>query len=72
MKDKVILGKDGELAIAVPLFRLTDSEELALPGYSLMIAQPKPLMYLIDMGKDTCLPVRSELVEKHATILSDL
>ncbi len=74
MKDQVILGPNGELGIAVPLFRYHHEEPLAnLEGYSIALTNGKPLAYVIDDGSERVYPIIvAAFVEKKAEFLGDL
>lgn len=73
MKDQVIMGPSGEIAIAVPLFRLQASENLgAMEGYSIQLAPSEPIGYLIDMDTDNCQFVNAEYIEGRCEFLGDL
>jgi hypothetical protein len=51
VKDQVIMGPSGEIAVAVPLFRYHHEEQLAkLEGYSVALTNGKPLAYIVDAG----------------------
>lgn len=52
MKDQVVMSKtNGQLAIAVPLFRVHHEEELgAMEGYTISLTNSKPLAYVLDCG----------------------
>lgn len=74
MKDQVIMGPNGELMIAVPLFRHhIENEICALNGYSLSLTSAKPLAYVIDIGDGNRCPIfNAEVVEEKAEFLGDL
>lgn len=74
MKDQIVMGKNGEVAIAVPLFRMQESEEIVnLTGYSMMLTSNKPIAYVLDMGSGgTCPIVNAEIVEKQCEFLGPL
>jgi hypothetical protein len=74
MKDQVILGVNGELAIAVPLFRRHHEEELVkLDGYTVSLTSEKPLAYILDMGtEDNCPIVNNTVIESQCEFLGDL
>lgn len=71
--DKVIMGINGELAIAIPLFRMHEYYHLGnVEGYSLSLFGENPIAYAIDMGTTIEL-VDAELLEKSGVeFLGDL
>ena len=72
MKDKVIMGPGGDIAIAIPLYRLQHEEPLKLEGYSLFLSNEKPVAYAIDFGSGSLSLVNSEMLESRVEFLSDL
>lgn len=73
MKDQVIMGPSGEIAIAVPLFRLASSENIgAMEGYSIQLAPSKPIGYLIDIDSDNCQFIRADVIDGRCEFLGDL
>lgn len=71
--DKVIMGRNGELAIAIPLFRMHECYHLGnVEGYSLSLFGENPIAYAVDMGIDTQL-VNAEFLERSGVeFLGDL
>lgn len=74
MKDQVIMGTNGEIAVAIPLFRIQLDQELAkIEGYSVTLTNEKPLAYVIDIGDGkTCPILNATYVESKAQFLGDL
>lgn len=73
MKDQVILGPKGDLAIAVPLYRILEEENLEkLEGYSLQLTDIKPVAYAVDLGNGTIPLLNANIVEKQCEFLGDL
>lgn len=74
MKDQIIVSKhNGEVAIAVPLFRWHHSQEIAkIEGYSVSLTSSKPLAYVLDIGTDNCTIVRAEIIENQCEFIGDL
>ena len=74
MKDQVIMSPiNGNLAVAVPLFRMHHEQELAkLEGYTVSLTSEKPLAYVIDAGEHGTQLVNAEWLEKQALFLGEL
>lgn len=74
MKDQVIIGPNGQLGIAIPLFRWSHETVLEeMGGYSIAVTNNKPIAYVIDAGEPGNLPIiNAEFVEKNAIFLGDL
>lgn len=76
MKDQVVISKNnGQLVVAVPLFRWHHEEELAsLDGYSVSLTNGKPLAYVIDGGKEMGTPqvLSAAFVEAQLEFLGEL
>jgi len=78
MKDQVIMSPhNGQLAIAVPLFRLQHSENLDFgkavdPKYNLTLTAEKPLAYALDCDEAGIALVNAEWLESHVEFLGDL
>lgn len=74
MRDQVVMSKtNGQLAIAVPLFRYHYEDEIAsLPGYSMALTNGKPLAYVLDCDKIGCQLMNAKLLEKIVEFLGDL
>lgn len=71
MKDQVIIGPSGQLAVAIPLYR--NSFESIGDEYVLTLHQPsRPLAYALDIGNENLELANGEFVEKHAEFLGDL
>lgn len=73
MKDQVIMSKtNGQLAVAVPLYRRHYDEELGrLEGYSISLTNDDPLAYVVECH-ESCALMNREAVEKNCEFLSDL
>lgn len=73
MKDQIIISKvNGECAIAVPLFRMYNTEQLAdLDGYVVSLTCPKPIAYAVDMGESIQL-FNAEFLEDNVIFVGDL
>lgn len=73
MKDQVVMSKsNGQLAIAIPLYRINYEESLGkLEGYSLMMTNAKPLAYVIYCF-DQCTLMNHEWVHRNLEFLGDL
>lgn len=76
MKDQIVMSKtNGEIGIAVPLFRYHYSDELAnLEGYVISVTDSKPLAYVIDAGPAHGSPqlMNAKIVEENLEFLGDL
>lgn len=76
MKDQVVMSKtNGQLAIAVPLFRWHRSYELmAIPGYVISMTKGKPLAYILDCGPNVGEPqvYGARFCERNLEFLGDL
>lgn len=74
MKDQVIMSpNNGQLAIAVPLFRLVHEENLGkLEGYSIQLTNEKPVACAIDCDEAGIQLMNAEFVEKSVEFLGDL
>jgi hypothetical protein len=72
MKDQVIMGPNGELAVAVPLFRMLSGVDFEIAdGYAITLNTSKPFAYCLDLGKGSCPLVSSEAL-KQCEFLGDL
>lgn len=73
MKDQVYMSPmNGNLVVAVPLFRFQSEEVLEqLEGYSISLTNGKPIAYAIDMGESIQL-MNAEFVESKLECLGDL
>lgn len=73
MNPQVILGKDGNIAIATPLFIAEQTNRLAyLNGYSVMLMSTRPVAYAVDFGGKTCPFLNAKIVEQRCEFLGDL
>lgn len=73
MRDQIIMGPSGEVAIAIPLFRIHHDMELAnLGGYHVTMTKNEPIAYALDMGMGPLQLCNKDLVDKNATFLGDL
>ncbi len=74
MNDQVAMSKgNGQLVIAVPLYRWHRSDEIAaLAGYSLSLTEDKPIAYVVDCADAGCPLFNAEFVEKNFEFLGDL
>lgn len=75
MKDQVVMSPyNGQLAIAIPLYRLQHSEVLTGLGdsYSLQVSNSKPTAYAIDCDKLGIRLMDARFVEKHLKFLGEL
>ncbi len=74
MKDQVILGKNDQLAIAIPLFRYLENEKVdSLGDYTIALISSGPLAYIVDLGDgDSLAIVNAEMVEKQCEFLGEL
>lgn len=74
MKDQVVMSpKNGQLAIAVPLYRLNYEHELeANPNYSICLHGGKPVAYAIDCGEAGIHLMNAEYVETSLEFLGEL
>lgn len=65
--------KNGQLAIAVPLFRVHHQEELGkLQAYTLLLTSEKPVAYAIDMDEFGIHLMNAKFVETNLEFLGDL
>jgi hypothetical protein len=73
VKDKVVMSPmNGQLAIAVPLFRVFHEHELEkLNGYSLHLTNEKPAAYAIECFDQIQL-MNADFVESNLEFLGDL
>ncbi len=76
MKDQVVMSKtNGQLAIAIPLFRWHHQEHIGnLDGYSIALTNNRPLAYVIDCGPGMGIPqlMNAKFIETHLEFLGDL
>lgn len=77
MRDQVVMSKvNGELAIAVPLFRWDQENEIAnLAGYSISITNERPVAYAIEGsvdGDSFCQLMNTAFVTANLEFLGDL
>ncbi len=74
MKDQVVMSKtNGNLAVAIPLYRITDCADFAqIEGYSLLLTNERPLAYAVDCGEAGIQLMNAEIVEKHLHFLGEL
>lgn len=75
MKDQVVMSKtNGQLAIAVPLFRMVKSDLIeSLAGFNIMLTRTKPIAYALDCGDEVGISlVNADFVDKNAEFLGDL
>jgi hypothetical protein len=73
MKDQIVMAANGEIAVAVPLFRLQHEEALEhWDGYILSVTNSKPLAYVLDVGDPQCTIFKAEFIEKNVEFLGDL
>lgn len=69
------MAHNGQIAIAVPLFRMHHSEELTGldGGYSLQLSNNKPIAYAIDCGPAVGITLmNANFVEKNLEFLGEL
>jgi len=73
MKDQIIISKiNAECAVAVPLFRMHKSHEMAsIDGYTVSLTTSEPLAYAIDFG-NTIQVFNAEYIEKKCIFVGDL
>lgn len=73
MKDQAALAPNGELIVAIPLYRYQHEESLGnLDGYSLALTNGKPIAYILDCGPIGNQMFNAEFVEKNVEFLGDL
>ena len=74
MRDQVVMSPmNGQLAIAVPLYRLDYEHELeANPGYSICVHGGKPVAYAIDCGDAGIHLMNADFVEHNLEFLGEL
>lgn len=75
MKDQIIISKNAELAIAVPLFRMHHEEALAkADGYHVFLTSipSRPIAYAIDLGSGNLMLVNAEMLEQQVEFLGEL
>jgi hypothetical protein len=67
MRDQVIMDTNGNLAIAIPLFRHHHKDELvSTDGYALSVASQRPLAYALDIGDEGCQLVNAKFLEERS------
>ena len=74
MKDQVVVGPSGDIAVAIPLYRRLEEIELEkLKGSAIVLTEDKPIAYVLDMGDGLrCPMLDAEYVEKRLIFLGDL
>lgn len=75
MKDQIIMSRsNGEIAIAVPLYRIAKGEKLEnLDGYSVLLVNEKPTAYAVDCGLEIGAHlVSAEYIEANVEFLGEL
>ena len=73
MKDQVAMATNGQLVVAIPLYRYLHEEPLAkMEGYSIALTMSKPIAYVIDCGELGNQLFNSKFVEKNLEFLGDL
>lgn len=76
MNDQICMSpNNGQLVVAIPLFRIRHTEELAkLEGCSLLLTNEKPLAYVIDGGEEMGQPqvMNAKFIEEQLEFLGDL
>lgn len=74
MKDQVIMAKNGNLAVAIPLFRNEAVEMIGNigDGYVCCFSNEKPVAYAVDAGEGTAGLIQAEFLEKIVEFLGDL
>lgn len=73
MKDQVIMTKSGELAVAIPLYRVAHDEGPAYPGHYFCLVTGRPLAYVIDIGQNGfCDLLSARWVEENFEFLGEL
>lgn len=76
MRDQVVMSKtNGQLAIAIPLYRRHYEENLGkMEGYSIALTTDEPLAYVIDCGPEGGSPqlFNTKFCESNLTFLGDL
>lgn len=76
VKDQVVMSKNnGELCVAIPLFRVHHQEDLGkMEGYSIFLTKEKPIAYVLEhpeLGSSLKL-FNAEFVETNMEFLSEL
>ena len=69
------MGPSGNLAVAIPLYRIQHDEALGkMEGYNISLTKDEPLAYVIDAGPEAGTPqlMNAKFIEKHAEFLGDL
>lgn len=74
MKDQVVMSPaNGQLCIAVPLYRLQHEENLGkIEGYSIQLTNSKPVAYAMDFDDLGIQLWNAEFVESSLEFLGDL
>ena len=76
MKDQVVMSpNNGQLALAIPLFRRHYDEEIAnLAGYTVSLTKDKPVAYALDCGPEVQViqVFNAEWVQNNLEFLGDL
>lgn len=74
MKDQVVMSKtNGQLAVAVPLFRRHYEDDLTnLKGYTISMTSGEPTAYVIDCDKLGCQLCNPVFAKKNLEFLGDL
>lgn len=74
MKDQVVMSKtNGQLAVAVPLYRYHYEEPIAsLEGYTVAITNAKPLAFVLDCDAHGCQLINADFAYANLEFLGDL
>jgi hypothetical protein len=74
VKDQAVMSKtNGQLAIAIPLYRLHHDESLGkMEGYMISLTKDEPLAYVLDCDELGCKVLSAEFIETHCEFLGDL
>lgn len=73
MKDQIVMSpNNGQLAIAIPLFRRVEDDVLEKVDNFVIAFSSKPVAYAIDMGEHGIQLMNAEFVEKNLEFLGEL
>jgi len=72
-KQQVVLGRDGSLAIATPLFMLNEAVEFEkLEGHAVVMARPEILGYALEFDDGSTMLVNAKVLTDRCEFLGDL
>ena len=73
MKDQFIMGETGNVAIAVPLFRVEQVAGSEIPdSYVMAFSTDKPVAYAVDIGGDKFELISATWLEEHCFFIGEV